>query len=115
VGTLTVRSRLVDKDGVPTVQVEVTDTGQGIPPQILEKIFTPFFTTKAQGTGLGLPICHRLIEQHSGRLSVISEDGKGTTFTVELPAYQHSEHLEGMDNLQTTQAGAKAHEPPKHS
>jgi signal transduction histidine kinase len=68
------------------VQVRVIDTGQGIPPQILEKIFTPFFTTKAQGTGLGLAISHRLIEQQGGRLSVVSEDGKGTTFTVELPA-----------------------------
>lgn len=85
-GTLTVQSDLATRDGVELVQVRVIDTGQGIPPQILEKIFTPFFTTKAQGTGLGLAISHRLIEQQGGRLSVVSEDGKGTTFTVELPA-----------------------------
>ena len=85
-GTLTVQSDLIERDGAEMVQVRVTDTGQGIPPQILEKIFTPFFTTKAQGTGLGLAISHRLIEQQGGRLSVVSEDGKGTTFTVELPA-----------------------------
>lgn len=86
-GTLTVKSGLAKIDGIDMVQVRVTDTGQGIPPQILEKIFTPFFTTKAQGTGLGLAISHRLIEQHGGRLSVVSQDGMGTTFTVELPAY----------------------------
>jgi two-component system, NtrC family, sensor kinase len=86
-GTLTVQSELAVVDGVDTVQVRVTDTGAGIPPQILEKIFTPFFTTKAQGTGLGLPICHRLVEQHGGRLLVKSKDGEGTTFTVELPAF----------------------------
>ena len=85
-GTLTVQSDLSTRNGVDMVQVRVIDTGQGIPPQILEKIFTPFFTTKAQGTGLGLAISHKLIEQQGGVLSVVSEDGKGTTFTVELPA-----------------------------
>ena len=68
-------------------QVSIADTGHGIPPQILEKIFTPFFTTKAQGTGLGLAICHKLISQHGGTLTVESEDGKGTVFTVALPAF----------------------------
>jgi signal transduction histidine kinase len=87
-GTLTVRSSLIEVDGIDTVQVQVIDTGQGIPLQILDKIFTPFFTTKAQGTGLGLPISHRLIEQQGGRLYVESELGKGTTFIVELPAYR---------------------------
>jgi two-component system, NtrC family, sensor kinase len=93
-GILTVQSNLVVHHGMEMVQVRVTDTGPGIPPQILEKIFTPFFTTKAQGTGLGLPISHRLVEQHGGKLSVESEDGKGTTFIVELPAY-HPEYESG--------------------
>ncbi|UFS72804.1 ATP-binding protein [Geomonas sp. RF6] len=85
-GTLTVESSIVKEAAGDMVRIRVADTGQGIPPQILEKIFVPFFTTKAQGTGLGLPISHRLIEQNGGRLSVQSEDGKGTTFTVDLPA-----------------------------
>ena len=84
-GVLTLRSSLHEADGKMWVRVSVADTGQGIPPQILEKIFIPFFTTKAQGTGLGLAICHKLITQHQGVLSVASEDGKGTEFTVELP------------------------------
>ena len=85
-GVLTIKSSLQEKD-CKWVEVSVADTGQGIPPQILEKIFTPFFTTKAQGTGLGLAICHKLVTQHGGTLSVASEDGKGTVFTVALPAF----------------------------
>ena len=68
------------------VQIDVADTGPGIPPQILEKIFTPFFTTKAQGTGLGLAICFKLIQMHNGDLRVTSDDRSGTVFTIELPA-----------------------------
>ena len=66
-------------------EIRVSDTGPGIPAQLLPKIFTPFFTTKAQGTGLGLAICYKLVTQHGGDLSVVSEDGVGTVFTVDLP------------------------------
>lgn len=68
------------------MQIDVADTGPGIPPQIQEKIFTPFFTTKAQGTGLGLPICHKLINLHNGFLTVTNNAPRGTVFTIELPA-----------------------------
>ncbi len=85
-GTLTITSELLERDGSPWVRVGIADTGSGIPQQILEKIFTPFFTTKAQGTGLGLAICHKLVTQHHGTISVTSHDGKGTVFTIELPA-----------------------------
>jgi signal transduction histidine kinase len=68
------------------VRIEIADTGPGIPPQILEKIFTPFFTTKAQGTGLGLPICCKLINLHNGDIRVTSDSTQGTVFTIELPA-----------------------------
>jgi signal transduction histidine kinase len=54
----------------------------------LDKIFVPFHTTKTQGTGLGLPICRQLIEQHGGRIEVASRLGNGTVFTIELPAQQ---------------------------
>ncbi len=85
-GILTITSSAPIVNGRQIVKVSVADTGPGIPPQILEKIFTPFFTTKAQGTGLGLAICHKLISQHKGVISVQSEDGKGTVFTIDLPA-----------------------------
>ncbi len=67
--------------------IEVADTGVGIPPELLARIFDPFFTTKQQGagTGLGLSICHGIIRDLGGELTVRSEVGRGTTFTVLLP------------------------------
>ena len=78
------RSR--DQDGKPTVLIHVIDTGPGIPPESLEKIFQPYFTTKSGGTGLGLPTTRRLIEAHGGRLDVYTQQGKGSDFTIVLPA-----------------------------
>jgi two-component system, NtrC family, sensor kinase len=69
------------------IQMEFADNGCGIPPENMEKIFLPFFTTKSegQGTGLGLPIVQEIIEQHSGFLTIESEVDKGTTVRVHLP------------------------------
>jgi len=85
-GILTIRTDQVSREDGVWVRIGIADTGPGIPPQILEKIFAPFFTTKAQGTGLGLAICHKLITQHHGTITVRSEDGKGTEFVILLPA-----------------------------
>lgn len=70
-----------------SVEISVTDTGCGIPPESISKIFEPFFTTKelGKGTGLGLAISRNIVTKHGGELLVISEVGKGTTFTVRLP------------------------------
>jgi signal transduction histidine kinase len=65
--------------------VEVADNGRGIPPEQLPHIFRPFFTTKGDGTGLGLSLARRIVEDHRGRIDVASTPGKGTTFTVVLP------------------------------
>lgn len=65
--------------------IEVTDDGRGIPPEQLPHIFRPFFTTKGDGTGLGLSLARRIVEDHQGRIDVASTMGKGTTFTVVLP------------------------------
>lgn len=69
---------------------QVTDTGEGIPPEVIPKIFDPFFTTKevGKGSGLGLSIIYGIIKQHDGRITVSSEVGKGTTFTCFLPYHQ---------------------------
>lgn len=85
-GVLTVETCVITIDSKEIVKITFQDTGGGIPVQILEKIFTPFFTTKAQGTGLGLPICYKLVKLHNGELKVESDDKNGTIFTVELPA-----------------------------
>lgn len=77
------------------IMIEVSDTGRGIPRENLERIFNPFFTTKQQwsGKGLALAICHRIIENHGGKISVQSEEGVGTTVTVVLPAAPAKSHL----------------------
>ena len=65
--------------------IEVADNGRGISPDHLSNIFRPFFTTKGDGTGLGLSLARRIIEDHQGRIDVTSAVGKGTTFAVVLP------------------------------
>ncbi len=67
------------------VKVEVTDEGEGIPEGSRGKIFDPFFTTKEKGLGLGLALCHRILEEHKGAIQVESASGKGTTVTCFLP------------------------------
>jgi len=74
-----------DKYSASFIQVQITDTGEGIPVPIRDKIFNPFFTTKEEGSGLGLAIVHKIIENHKGFIEVESEVGKGTTFKVFLP------------------------------
>jgi two-component system nitrogen regulation sensor histidine kinase GlnL len=69
----------------PMVQVEVTDNGPGMPAEVLEKIFSPFFTTKPQGSGLGLAIVRKIVDAHDGRIDVGVLDTGGTRFRVTLP------------------------------
>lgn len=67
------------------VTIKVTDTGKGMSRETIEKIFEPFFTTKDKGTGLGLAIVFNIIQKHYGHISVESDEGRGTTFTITLP------------------------------
>ena len=80
-GTLEIRSRQTGGK----VEIAFADTGMGIPEEILPKIFSPLFTTKAQGMGFGLAICKRIIESHGGTITVKTAVNKGTTFTITLP------------------------------
>lgn len=74
-----------------TVTASVTDTGKGIPPAVLPNIFRPFFTTKGDGTGLGLSLARRIVEDHGGRLEATSVVGKGSRFTLSLPKIRPGE------------------------
>ncbi|MFZ0829151.1 MAG: ATP-binding protein [Verrucomicrobiia bacterium] len=86
-GVLTVKTEMM-KDGAGGQQlwVNIQDTGMGIAPENLERLFEPFFTTKRNGTGLGLAISHRIAQEHHGLLRVQSDPGKGSTFSLSLPA-----------------------------
>lgn len=80
-GTLTIKSRVTGGN----LEISFADTGKGMPRETLEKLWTPLFTTKAQGMGFGLAICKRIVEAHGGNIFVESTVGKGTAFTVSLP------------------------------
>ena len=83
-GTLTLVSRPGALPG--TVDVEIADTGAGIPRENLTRLFDPFFTTKSSGTGLGLSVTYGIIERHGGTIEVKSEVGRGSVFTIKFPA-----------------------------
>lgn len=86
-GTLTVATAWLDDVQTPTTRVSFTDTGVGIPPENLSRIFEPYFTTRPpeQGTGLGLYVCQNIVEKHKGHIEVESRVGAGSTFHVYLP------------------------------
>jgi two-component system, NtrC family, nitrogen regulation sensor histidine kinase NtrY len=83
-GTLTFRSS--ERPG--HVRIEVTDTGKGLTPEECSRLFTPYYTTKQVGTGLGLAIVQSVISDHHGAIAVHSEEGRGTTFRIDLPVHQ---------------------------
>lgn len=99
-GTLTVRTsaakpssvRLNGLSNVPHIQLDVQDTGCGIPADKLDKIFDPFFTTKETGVGLGLSVSYGIIQEHNGTIDVESEEGKGTVFHVQIPLFSGGEN-----------------------
>jgi len=69
----------------PVIVIDVADTGPGIPPDLNDRIFNPFFTTKTTGSGLGLPIVRKIVDAHEGRIDLTSEPGVGTRFRITLP------------------------------
>ena len=97
-GTLTVMTETLSPEAAAAslpelargtyLRLTIQDTGMGIPPETLTRLFEPFFTTKPSGTGLGLPITRRIIQEHHGAITVASQPGQGTTFHVWLPASQ---------------------------
>jgi PAS domain S-box-containing protein len=88
------------------VKVSITDTGVGIPQEILNRIFDPFFTTKQMGNGLGLATCYSIIQKHDGCIDVESMPGNGTTFHLYLPATQNEFHSSSLSpSLQHTGNG----------
>src|SRR5262249_9384665 len=84
-GKVSIQVRQLNQENGRYCQIEVRDTGIGIPREMHEAIFNPFFTTKDKGTGLGLPIAHRIIAEWGGYITVESIEREGTCFVVNLP------------------------------
>jgi PAS domain S-box-containing protein len=92
-GRITIASRLVDWPAADgridrMLEVAITDTGAGMSPVTLARVFEPFFTTKARGTGMGLAATYGTVKAHGGTIEVVSEPGRGSTFTVRLPLHE---------------------------
>ena len=83
-GTLTLRTSERERN----IRIEVADTGKGLTPEECSRLFTPYYTTKQQGTGLGLAIVQSVVSDHHGTISVTSDEGRGTSFKIELPQRQ---------------------------
>ena len=81
------------------IKIKIHDTGPGIPPEHVGKLFNPFFTTKEKGTGLGLAISYGIIERHSGKIDVETELGKGSTFTISLPMEGEEKKLQNETKI----------------
>ena len=75
----------VESHAVPMILVEITDNGPGVPADLIDRIFSPFFTTKPQGSGLGLAIVRKIVDAHDGRIDVAAMAGAGTRFRITLP------------------------------
>lgn len=85
-GKLDIRISSVQLGGAAHARVEIINNGPGIAAEVLPRVFEPFFTARPKGTGLGLAVVKRIVEGHRGRVSVVSEPGKGTAFVIDLPA-----------------------------
>jgi two-component system, NtrC family, sensor histidine kinase HydH len=84
-GVLTIRTFLDQGSERSWVICEIKDSGGGVPPELLHNIFNPFFTTKAQGSGLGLSIVHKIVTRHNGKVDIDNRPGEGVIFSVKLP------------------------------
>jgi signal transduction histidine kinase len=79
------------------IQLSIQDSGIGIPPEDMDKLFDPFFSNREGGIGLGLSIAHRIIDQHHGRIEVESTPDKGTLFTIWLPLEQRNQDADPIN------------------
>jgi|GEM_PF-156779 len=113
-GILTAATHLADPAEGIGVVLEVSDTGGGIPHDVVHNIFNPFFTTKAKGTGLGLPIVHAIVEKHGGTIHLDNREGAGVAFSIFLPLFPKEAGtgdriLEQMRKGKVNENGIKTH------
>jgi two-component system, sporulation sensor kinase E len=95
-GTLTVTT----EGGDDEVRLRISDTGEGISEEIMDKIFEPYFTTRDFGSGIGLTLVYKIVKEHMGDISVMSQEGRGSSFTISLPVPQREQHLLSWEGSQ---------------
>ncbi len=78
------------QDRANNISIDITDNGQGIPQEMRQRVFQPFFTTRSDGTGLGLPVVQSIVKAHRGQIEILEPIGGGTTFSITLPAHAQS-------------------------
>jgi len=103
---VTCRNRPAPEANGNRVAIVISDNGPGMPAATLERIFDPYYTTKSEGSGLGLAVCHSIIIKHHGAIEASSQSGKGTTFTILLPASSESTATEAMAAEETSRPPA---------
>jgi signal transduction histidine kinase len=96
-GTLTLRTFERERN----IRIEVADTGKGLTPEECSRLFTPYYTTKQQGTGLGLAIVQSVVSDHHGTISVTSDEGRGSSFKIELPQRQSAQRVAPAESAPT--------------
>jgi two-component system sensor histidine kinase HydH len=101
-GEIIVETRLLDE----RVRISFTDTGPGMTQEVAARCFSPYFTTKKRGSGLGLPTTRRIVEDHGGAIQVQSEPGRGTRFVLELPSNPQLPLAGAEDGPRTAEGGA---------
>lgn len=92
-GAISIRLGAAELDGAPATRIEIQDRGPGMEPHVLERALDPFFTTRPSGTGLGLPIVHRIVEAHGGELVLGSDGERGTSVVILIPRVQKPEEI----------------------
>jgi two-component system, NtrC family, sensor histidine kinase HydH len=106
-GLLTIRTYVEKRPDRIWVTCQIRDTGRGIQPDVLHNIFNPFFTTKDQGSGLGLPIVHKIVTRHNGEVNIDNRPGEGVSFLIKFPSakearqYLRKKIIKGEENHET--------------
>ena len=101
-GLITIVTRMANNGKDDTVEITFTDTGFGMTESQIQKIFTPFFTTKTKGTGLGLAIVQKTLDAHGGKITVQSKQGEGSTFTILMPISTDSDQMRVLQTAEGT-------------
>jgi signal transduction histidine kinase len=95
-GKMGIQTRLIEENRHHYVEIELHDSGPGIPPEQADRIFEPYVTTKSKGTGLGLAIVKKIVEEHGGSIRLVSGRGEGARFIIRVPIATETAAVRGL-------------------